>query len=176
MTRLRHVLLSGLLFISLLPLHAQTTTDKFSAPVIEDEMTVDPERNKLWRTGQARYPAKPKNMWELGLHGGTAFISGDVDAVFPAGYAFGLHLRKAINYTLSFRLDGTYHVSYGYDARSFNFLEHEKTYQQNLDDSPVLVGYTDENSATDNIHRNYKAEILSFSLEGILPGGVLPAT
>ncbi|HJW29775.1 MAG TPA: hypothetical protein VJ508_11115, partial [Saprospiraceae bacterium] len=107
-------------------------------------------------------------MWELGIHAGYAFVSGDVEAPFPAGYGFGLHIRKAINYTLSWRFDGTYQSSKGFDARSFNFLSAERTYNQNLATEPQLIAYTDETSSADNIHRNYKADILDLSLEGIL--------
>ncbi len=168
MTRLLCVLLSSLPFLLTLNVIAQEPNDKFMAPVIEDEMTVNPEQNKMWRTGQSVFSAKPKNMWELGIHAGPAFVSGDVEAPFPAGYGFGLHLRKAINYTLSFRLDGTYQSSKGYDARSFNFLEAERTYQQNIQDVPLLSGYTDETTNSDNIHRNYETNILSFTIAGIL--------
>jgi outer membrane protein OmpA-like peptidoglycan-associated protein len=138
------------------------------APVIEDEKTADPEQNKMWRSGQSAFSAKPKNMWELGIHAGHAFVSGDVEAPFPAGYGFGLHVRKAINYTLSLRLDGRYQSSKGYDARNFNFLGVERTYLQNVDAEPILAGYTDLNTNDDNIHRNYKANIMAFTLDGIL--------
>ncbi len=168
MTRLTYVLLSCLPFVLALNLKAQAPNTKFAAPVIADSMTVNPEQNKMWRSGQAVFPAKPKNMWELGIHGGSAFISGDVEAPFPSGYAFGLHLRKALNYTLSFRFDFTYQQSEGFDARSYNFLGVEKTYNQNIDEKPQLVGYTDITSSADNIHRNYKCDLLAFTFEGIL--------
>lgn len=168
MTRLHHVLLFSLPLLCFAPSYAQNTTDKFMSPVIEDEMTVNPEQNKLWRSGQAKYAAKPKSMWELGLHGGSAFVSGDVEAPFPAGYGFGISLRRAINYTLSWRLDASYQSSVGYDARSYNYLESERTYQQNVADEPLLVGYTDETINEDNIHRNYQSNIAAFTVEGIL--------
>jgi len=168
MTRLLYVLLSSLPILLTLNVNAQEPNDKFMAPVIEDEMTVNPEQNKMWRTGQSVFSAKPKNMWELGIHAGPAFVWGDVVASFPPGYGFGLHLRKAINYTLSFRLDGTYQSSEGYDTRSFNFLEAERTYQQNIQVGPALSGYTDETTNSDDIYKNYKVNILSFSIEGIL--------
>src|SRR6187402_1421830 len=115
MTRLTQVLLFCLpILLFTNNLRSQNTTDKFASPVIEDEMTVNPEQNKLWRTGQAKYSAKPKSMWELGIGAGSSFISGDVDAAFPAGYGFGLHLRKAINYTLSWRLEAIYQSSQGF--------------------------------------------------------------
>src|SRR5687768_565036 len=163
MTRLSYVLLSSLLILLVTGLNAQTNTEV--SPEITDEMTADPEQNAAWRTGQAVYSAKPKHMWELGIHAGNAFISGDVEAPFPAGYGFGLHLRKAINYNLSFRLDGTYQTSRGYDARPFAHLQSERTYRQNIDAVPALSGYTG------NIHRNYKNNLLDLSLEGIFNFG-----
>jgi OOP family OmpA-OmpF porin len=168
MTRVHLVLLFSLPVLFLSSLQAQSATDKFMSPVIEDEMTVNPDQNKLWRTGQAKYSAKPKSMWELGLHGGTAFVGGDVEAPFPAGYGVGLHIRKAINYSLSWRLDATYQSSKGYDARGFNYLEVERTYSQNIDEFPILAGYTDETTNDDNIHRNYQSNILSFTAEAVL--------
>ena len=171
MTRLYQLLLSGLPVLFSLHLQAQTANDKFSSPVISDSMTVNPEQNRMWRTGQAKYSAKPKSMWELGINGGTSFVAGDVDAKAPAGYGFGLHIRKAINYTLSWRFEGLYTISEGFDPRSFNFLAYERTYSQNIDESPQLVGYTDENTNADDIHRNYKSEILDLSFEFILNMG-----
>lgn len=168
MIQLRTLLVLCLPLLMASGLQAQTTTTDFTQPGISDEMTVNPEQNKMWRSGQAKYPARPKSMWEVGLHGGTAFISGDVEAPFPAGLGFGLHLRKALNYTLSLRLDGSYQVSRGLDARSYNFLENERTYYQNVDEFPQLVGYTDESNNDDNIHRNYRTSVMAFSLEGIL--------
>lgn len=46
---------------------------------------------------------KPSNMLELGVHGGYFFVAGDVDP--KAGYAGGIHARKAIDHLFSIRLD-----------------------------------------------------------------------
>lgn len=165
MTRLFYVLLSSLPILFTSYLTAQTADDKFAAPVIEDEMTADPEQNKMWRTGQSVYSAKPKNMWELGIHAGPAFVSGDVEAPFPAGYGFGLHLRKALNYTFSLRFDATYQSSKGYDARAADAFSSERVYYQNIDNSPALAAYAVPGAI---YHRNYKANILSGSIEGLI--------
>jgi outer membrane protein OmpA-like peptidoglycan-associated protein len=50
--------------------------------------------------------ATPKNMTEVGLHGGHAFISGDLP--YQPGYSGGLHVRKALDYIFSIRGDATY--------------------------------------------------------------------
>jgi len=79
--------------------------DTWQAARITDDMTVDSEQNKKWRMGEYKYSAKPKNAWELGLHGGHFFIDGDVDRTVPGGWGAGLHLRKAVNYVFSVRGD-----------------------------------------------------------------------
>jgi outer membrane protein OmpA-like peptidoglycan-associated protein len=91
--------------------------DAFKTPNIKDEMTVDSDQNKKWRTGQYKYSAKPKNMWELGIHAGHFMVDGDVDPKQPAGFGVGLHLRKAVNYIFSLRLDAMYGKAKGLDPQ-----------------------------------------------------------
>ena len=50
--------------------------------------------------------AKPKNMWELGINVGHTAITGDVD--WDSSFGAGLHIRKAIDYMFSIRLDANY--------------------------------------------------------------------
>lgn len=50
---------------------------------------------------QYPYPAKPKNMWELGFAGGNNMIIGDIKAKADIGGA--ITLRKAISHTFSIR-------------------------------------------------------------------------
>ncbi|MBK8506951.1 MAG: OmpA family protein [Saprospiraceae bacterium] len=137
---------------------------------IRDDVTVNPEQNKKWRDGQYPYSAKPKSMWELGVHAGHAFISGDVESPFPSGLGFGLHVRKAINYTLSFRVDTWYTSSKGFDARALSpaTLKIERLYVQNK--STAISGYLTND---DVVHRNYKTAILGGSFEAVLNIGNL---
>ena len=102
------VLVSILLFQSGISQDIDTTEIERSpwlAPVITDDMTKDPEQNRLWRLGQYKYSAQPKHMWEVGLHGGHFFIDGDVDTKIPGGLGYGLHFRKALTYFTSIRFD-----------------------------------------------------------------------
>ncbi len=48
----------------------------------------------------------PKHMWEVGLHGGYAFNSGDLD--FDAGFGAGFHVRRALDHIFSIRVDGQF--------------------------------------------------------------------
>lgn len=92
----------------------------WSTPVISDEMTVDPEQNKQWKEGKAKFPARPKDMLELGIHAGHFFLDGDVDRRIPAGYGVGLHLRKALHYVFSIRLDAFYGQTWGLDPQPWS--------------------------------------------------------
>lgn len=53
----------------------------------------------------------PRNMWEVGVHGGYFFIAGDVD--HEPSYGAGIHLRKATDYIFSIRLDLLYGMPMG---------------------------------------------------------------
>ncbi len=106
-----------ILSFSFLGVQAQDEGDAFITTGIKDEMTKDPEQNKMWKMGKNAYSAKPKNAWELGIHIGHAFIDGDVDRTLPGGFGLGLHLRKAIHYVFSIRGDLFYGQMTGLDPQ-----------------------------------------------------------
>lgn len=83
----------------------------------DDNFTNDrgKEQNSKWRTGKELYPAKPRSMWELGITGGAAFTSGDVNVDF--GYGFGGHLRKSLGHFLSVRFEYVYMKTKGMNWR-----------------------------------------------------------
>ena len=56
--------------------------------------------------GTYNYPAKPRNMWEVGIKGGHFALSSDVAS--RPGYGFGAHIRKAFGYVFSARLQYMY--------------------------------------------------------------------
>src|SRR4051812_48426881 len=60
------------------------------------------------------FPAKPRNMWELGISGGAFTISGDVHAKFPT-IGGAIHIRKALGYLFSLRLQYLYGIGKGLD-------------------------------------------------------------
>ena len=91
--------------------------DTWQSPYILDEMTVDPEQNKSWRMGDYKFSAKPKHSWEFGLHLGHFMIDGDVNKNILGGYGLGLHLRKALNYTLSIRASLFYGQATGMETQ-----------------------------------------------------------
>ena len=111
----RIYLLTFLLAFCFLSVNAQE--DAFNMTGISDEMTKNPEQNKMWKMGETNYSAKPKSAWEVGVHAGHLFIDGDVDRTLPGGFGVGLHLRKAVHYVFSIRADLFYGQATGLDPQ-----------------------------------------------------------
>ncbi|HRG67834.1 MAG TPA: OmpA family protein [Saprospiraceae bacterium] len=108
-----------------------------------------------WKSGKAKYPPKPKHMWELGLGVGHYFIHGDVDPKIP-GYGLSLHMRRAINYSFSFRLDFFYGTAFGLEPQPYTkALEVETS---------VFQGYGTQNAW----FPAYKTQYYYGAIEGIL--------
>lgn len=65
------------------------------------------DQQRSFLNNESSFPAKPKDMWELGIHGGYNWIVGDQ---IPSDFGFGagLSLRKAIGHTFSVRGDFGY--------------------------------------------------------------------
>jgi len=61
-----------------------------------------PQQNEFWNNTY-NFPAKPRNMVEVGVSVGNMVISGDVDSKYPA-LGFEAHIRKAFGYIFSLRL------------------------------------------------------------------------
>jgi len=108
-------LLLAFVFVS-----TQAQDDAFSKTSYSDEMTKNPEQNKMWKMGETNYSAKPKSAWELGVHVGHLFIDGDVDRTLPGGYGVGLHLRKSIHYVFSVRADLFYGKATGLEPQRWS--------------------------------------------------------
>lgn len=67
---------------------------------------------------QYAFPAKPRNMWEIGIGAGLYNILGDVSTTMlwrGGGYGFHAHVRKAWGYTWSTRLQYMYGLGKGMD-------------------------------------------------------------
>ena len=71
---------------------------------------------------QYPYPAKPRDQWELGIHGGMPIILGDISP--KPGYGGGISLRKSLGHTFSLRADytGSYNKGIDYRPRTNNSL------------------------------------------------------
>ena len=99
--------------------------------------------------------ATPRNMWEIGLHGGYFFVAGDVPQ--DPGWGTGIHIRKATDYFFSIRMD----LFYGELKGSDNNREFTSTmYSSNF------LGVFNLNSM------RYDKSVRNAHLYGLLGGGV----
>lgn len=131
-----------------------------------------PQQNEFWNNSYS-FPAKPRNMWEVGVSGGIFSISGDVPAKIPT-LGFSAHVRKAFGYVFSLRLqylNGT--------GKGMHWLSSEN-YAKNpawaAYNGPVLihgnpdrtVGSINPNGPLDQVYYNYKAKVQDLGLQGIV--------
>ncbi|MFL5788666.1 MAG: hypothetical protein ACJ748_11480, partial [Flavisolibacter sp.] len=105
--------------------------------------------------GTYNYPAKPRNMWELGLKIGAFNISGDVASRFPTP-GFGIHIRKAFGYVFSARLEYNYGIGKG-----LNWLPSTNYF---LNTAWTSNGYTPGSQV---VYYNYKTTVQDLALEGV---------
>jgi hypothetical protein len=131
---------------------SQVTYDVMDSSVVRGK---DMDQYTKFKQGIENYPAKPRNMWEVGLKVGSINISGDVASKFPAP-AFGVHVRKAFGYVFSARLEYMYGI-----AKGQSWLKSTNYY---LNPAWTSNGYT---PGTEPIFYNYKSNVQDLALEGV---------
>lgn len=127
------------------------------------------EQHRKFLNNQYAFPAKPRNMWELGVGGGLYNVSGDVPTRWlwhggNGGFGFHAHIRKAWGYTFSTRLQYNYGVAKGL------FWQEDRNYRFNpawTDNgyTPLFLGVT---GPTDPVHWNYRMESHQLNFDLIL--------
>lgn len=128
-----------------------------------------PQQNEFWNNTY-NFPAKPRNMWEVGVSGGAFNISGDVPSVFPT-FGFSAHVRKAFGYVFSLRLQYLNGTAKGLSwLPSYNFSRNSAWNE--FYSAPVRTGSTPTTTipgrATENVFYNYKNKTQDLSLQGII--------
>src|SRR5215207_3366440 len=109
-----------------------------------------------FKAGTENYPARPRNMWEIGLKVGTFNISGDVASKFPSP-GFGVHVRKAFGYVFSARLEYMYGIAKGQNwLRSGNYQNNPAWWNNGY--RPATEGF---------VYYNYKTNVQDLALEGL---------
>ncbi|MES2851045.1 MAG: hypothetical protein V4685_18485 [Bacteroidota bacterium] len=142
-----------------------------------------PQQNEFWNNTY-NFPAKPRNMWEVGVSVGALTISGDIPAKFPT-LGFSAHVRKAFGYIFSLRVqyvNGTAKGQQWQPASNFKFnnawvyagqsdvdpADREIIYNPlNRDNAGNLRGL-DTTRPADNVFYNYKAKVQDLSIQGIV--------
>jgi len=97
------------------------------------------------------FPAKPRNQMELGISAGAFTVAGDVRAKFPTP-GFEVHLRKALGYLFSLRLQYLYGIGKG--------LNYVSSYGHK--NNPAWAAY-----GGGPVFYNYKTKVQDLSLQGI---------
>lgn len=114
MTSKKYFLLAGLISLFSSTVYSQNDagydwrdTSKISTKLMP--------QHREFLNNQYPYPARPRDQWELGLHGGLSFFRGDISP--RTGFGGGFSLRKSLGHTFSVRGDYTGSFNYGMDYR-----------------------------------------------------------
>lgn len=140
-----------------------------------------PQQNEFWN-GSYNFPAKPRNMWEVGVSTGLLNIGGDVTSTVLTYPNFAAHIRKAFGYVFSMRLQ----YLNGY-AKGLNYTEAENFNNnpawnlnlpvgsryfspERLNNGNIVSSDHDGHFApqSDVVYYNYKTNIQDLSLQGIV--------
>ena len=138
----------------------KTTAESSSSYDIRDSSLIPskriPQHNEFLNNAYP-FPAKPRNQWELGVKGGLSSVSGDVRAWLPT-WGWGLHVRKALGYTFSLRLE--------YDNMNAKGLNWQPAYYGYAANN-VLNRYYNPATHTP-VFYNFKTTIQELSLQALV--------
>ncbi len=135
-----------------------------------------PQQNEFWN-GVGTFPAKPRNMWEVGASIGVFTVSGDVPAKIPV-VGFEAHVRKAFGYVFSLRLQYMNATGKGMHWLIAENFAKNGAWTTNL---PTAVRYgaptrtpagpivsTNGQRGLDYVYYNYKIKAQDLGLQGIV--------
>ncbi|MEM6725416.1 MAG: OmpA family protein, partial [Bacteroidota bacterium] len=136
-------------------------------PITDDDVVQDPDgQHREWKKGTQKYPSKPKDMIEIGLHGGSFLITGDVVPEF--GWAAGLHIRKSLGYSFSLRLNGFYGIARGLNHNPNRVGAYSNPVLRNV--GSTGYGRSLNGNAGSGLpwYHNYKTSYTEVSLQGVI--------
>ncbi len=142
--------------------------DVFDSSVVSRKRM--PQQNEFWNHNY-NFPAKPRNMWEVGLSAGVFNVIGDVPVVFPT-LGFAAHVRKAFGYVFSVRLQYMQGTAKGSSwLASENFGKNKPVaalYSAQIQDPLTGAPSTSLPRPAEVVYYNYKNETQDLSLQGII--------
>jgi hypothetical protein len=134
-----------------------------------------PQQNEFFNKAY-NFPAKPRNMWEIGVSTGIATISGDVPAKVFTAPNFGIHVRKAFGYIFSLRLQYINTIDKGMHWLASSNYQKNSAWNTKYNAPLRLSGRPDRTVGTldptgnrvyDQVYYNYKSHIQDLGLQGI---------
>ena len=121
------------------------------------------DQHRRFMNHQYFFPAKPRNMWEIGFGGGLYNILGDVPSLMlwqGGGYGFSAHVRKSWGYVISTRLDYNYGIGKGLQwQESFNY-RYNPAWNTNYN-----AAGNSASKPADAIYYNYRMEAHQLNLD-----------
>jgi hypothetical protein len=140
-----------------------------------------PQQNEFWN-GSYNFPAKPRNMWEVGVSTGIFTVGGDVSSVILTYPNFAVHVRKAFGYVFSMRVQYVNAYAKGLSWLASENFNNNPAWNTNLPVgqryfSPerlntgqvVLSDHNGNFSPTqDVVYYNYKTNVQDLSVQGIV--------
>lgn len=134
------------------------------------------QQNEFWNSTY-NFPAKPRNMWEVGVSGGMFSVSGDVAARIPT-LGFAAHVRKAFGYVFSLRLQYMNGTGKGQNWLASQNFGKNPAWNSRYNAPVRLPGNPDKTVGTldptggqrpfDQVYYNYKLHMQDLSLQGIV--------
>jgi outer membrane protein OmpA-like peptidoglycan-associated protein len=132
-----------------------------------------PQQNEFWNNSY-NFPAKPRNMWEIGVSGGVPTISGDVSSKIPT-FGFSAHVRKAFGYIFSLRaqylngnakgLNWTVSENFSRNSAWNRYASIQRSNAGNIEYRYGLGGAAA--AQKDLVYYNYKTNVQDLSIQGI---------
>lgn len=125
------------------------------------------DQHRKFLNSEYNFPAKPRNMWEVGVGTGLYNVSGDVPTLMlwqKGGYGFHAHVRKAWGYIFSTRLQYIYGIAKGLQWQQSENYRWNTAWNDKYDFASVDE-YGNVHRAGDKIHYNYRMEAHQLSLD-----------
>ena len=165
----KFTLLLTLLVLTLGVTFAQNTLSGSGYDVYDSTVITrkgQPQQNEFWNNTY-NFPSKPRNMWEVGVSGGTFNISGDVPSLAPT-FGFSAHVRKALGYVFSLRLQYLYGTAKGLNWNaSANYAGNEALSQYYSAPNHGGTSTTIPGRRAEVVYYNYKNKSQDLSIQGL---------
>lgn len=146
---------------------------------VYDSSVIPPKRmaqqNEFWNSTY-NFPAKPRNMWEVGVSGGMFTVSGDVSAKLPT-FGFAAHVRKAFGYVFSLRLQYLNGTGKGLNWLASNNYAKNSAWSSQYNAPVTVPGSPNKTIGTldptgtrpwEQVYYNYKVHMQDLGLQGIV--------
>jgi OOP family OmpA-OmpF porin len=148
---LKKSITAGMMLFFAASLQAQVTVNPTDNQYIPDKYA---QQHQKWRKGDHQFPGKPRDMWQVGVGGGSFFLSGDVNSQF--GWGASVHARKSLGYVFSLRGEYMYGQASGLNFKSSPVAA-----------LPASEPFTNLYNDTVGFYSNYRMQHHAISLQGV---------